>query len=182
MKKVFTNISVIVLVLYLFPMGWFICYYNWKYAKEHSFGEWFLGGEIVPIGKGIAWPYFCFFYKGNSPRKEDPSYSYFADAVSIASRTNLQMDKMIDHPYPEKIPALVDSLQRAIDVGKKVNIDTLNNSYSGLGDHFKNEFIQGLYLVVTGYHQHNLRTVNRGDSLSRQWSIWLGENASKLPH
>jgi hypothetical protein len=48
------------LLAYLYILSLLIAapYYNWQYAREHSFSDWFVWGEIVSTPKAFAWPYF----------------------------------------------------------------------------------------------------------------------------
>jgi hypothetical protein len=34
-------------------------YYNWKYARQHTFRDWLIWGEIAPTVEGFGWPYFA---------------------------------------------------------------------------------------------------------------------------
>jgi len=33
-------------------------YFNYKFAIEHTFWEWFFFGQIIPTYQGMFWPFF----------------------------------------------------------------------------------------------------------------------------
>jgi len=57
-----------ILYIYLFIGSGFAIKYNYDYAKENSFGDWLMFGEIVSTLKGFAWPYYLL---DNSEKQEE---------------------------------------------------------------------------------------------------------------
>lgn len=70
-------------------------YYNWQYAGEHGFVQWFFLGEIVPSAKALVWPYYVFGADqhlrpsqdaggGASPRQPTPAEQQDHDREAIS--------------------------------------------------------------------------------------------------
>src|ERR1700693_2000124 len=45
--------------LYTISLMVSIPYYNWQYARQHSFSDWLIWGEFAPTAKAFVWPYFA---------------------------------------------------------------------------------------------------------------------------
>lgn len=61
-----------------------------------------------------------------------------------------------------------------------VSIEELNNRYPGFGDHYRDEFIQGIKTEVKGYENNEPLTDMRGQFLLNNWGNWYIANREKI--
>lgn len=150
----------------------FTPYYNWQYAQTHGFVSWLLLGEVVATAKAFAWPYFLFAdSEGGTGKHFVHSIRYSNQAAEIVNRGHAFQQMTITESAE-----YIRYLRLALEEGRQAKIDHLNNRWSGLGDHYRDEFICGLEKLVEGLQSSNPLMVVEGHHLLDAWSNWYIAN------
>ena len=173
--KVSPFIISFIIVGYSFTILFFIPYYNWKYIKNNSFTEWLLLGEIVPTAKAFAWPYFVFFDSSILPNN-------LIDSINYVNEANKIINKVDDFTIvdPEDMDQVIDLYKKAIEEAVLVDINQLNNRLNNFGNHYRDEFIKGLKLIVEGYEKHDNTKYMNGSLLLYKWGEWYTANIDNI--
>jgi hypothetical protein len=71
--------------------------------------------------------------------------------------------------------------KKALDEAQQVDISEMNSYYPGFGDHFKNEFFEGLRLIVdNGNEVANAPAFLKGQILVDRFGDWYEANANAI--
>lgn len=173
--KVLGKLTSFIIVGYSFTIMFFIPYYNWQYAKNNGFAKWLLLGEIVPTAKAFAWPYFVFFKSSNLPNHLIASLNYANEANKIINKGDAFT--LVD---TEEMEQIIDLHKKAIEEAVLVDINQLNNRLNNFGNHYRDEFIKGLELIVEGYEKHDNRKYMDGSLLLYKWGEWYTVNIDNI--
>lgn len=167
----------IIYYVYILPMIFFVPYYNWQYANDNGFVKWILLGEVVATGEGIIWPYYIIASKQTESNidhlKESIEYSNEATRLdnqgqSFSSPTETEMKKYIDLK------------RKALEEGKLVDVEKLNNDHPNFGNHFRNEYLKGLQLLVDCYDKQQNQYIIQAQILLDNWSDWYSANLENI--
>jgi len=100
-KKSILNLSLGLVVIYVWSIIIIVPYYNWQFIKENSFMKWLLLGQIVPTAKAIIWPYYVFFNNNQGKiiyvdaekyRRIKQSLFYLIDSIAIYDSVNAELE------------------------------------------------------------------------------------------
>jgi len=121
-----------------------IPYYNWQYAREHGFIEWALLGEIEATARAFIWPYEVFFSSINSTRNETSAHviaaiNYYVKSMHIVKKYDGISAKITESDWKK----IIDLERNSLAEAEQADIDQMNRSYPGFGNHFREEFIKG---------------------------------------
>jgi hypothetical protein len=82
---------------------------------------------------------------------------------------------------PADWKAIVGYDKKALGEAEQADISEMNSDYPGFGDHFKNEFIEGLRLIVAdGNDWANAPAFLRGQILVDRFGDWYEANANAI--
>jgi hypothetical protein len=81
---------------------------------------------------------------------------------------------------PNDMESVIGWMRKALSEATLVNIDDLNEIYPSLGDHFKDEFTEGLRLIIEGHENLDSIKSLRGQQLSNQWGNWYTKNVKAI--
>ena len=70
--------------------------------------------------------------------------------------------------------------RKALDAAHQVDIERLNSDFSGLGDHYRDEFIKGAKLYVEGLKQSDGGKLLLGQVLLDRCGTWYSSNIDKI--
>jgi hypothetical protein len=79
-----------------------------------------------------------------------------------------------------KTNELILHLQQAAEEAKQVNIEQIELQVPGFALHYKDEFIQGINLLLDGYQNEDGFNKLQGGVLLDKWALWNNENNDKL--
>jgi len=171
--KIFSNIIGTVVGLYFMAAFLvFTPYYNWNYAQTHGFVKWVFFGEIVATAKAIAWPYFVFFSPSSGP------VSHVSKAIDYANKVTAIINKGGAYQQiPQKdIDAIIDYYKKALQEAEQADIASMNRHYPGFGDHFRDEFIQGLHMFISSHETSDAMLSFTSQAMLDRWGNWFSEN------
>jgi len=171
--KIFSNIIGTVVGLYFMAAFLvFTPYYNWNYAQTHGFVKWVFFGEIVATAKAIAWPYFVFFSPSSGP------VSHVSKAIDYANKVTAIINKGGAYQQiPQKdIDAIIDYYKKALQEAEQADIASMNRRYPGFGDHFRDEFIQGLHMFISSHETSDAMLSFTSQAMLDRWGNWFSEN------
>ncbi len=80
----------------------------------------------------------------------------------------------------EEIKGMVGNYKLALTEARQVDTQKLNSMYSGLGDHYKNEFIVGIEMFINGFEKSDTEKFLQGQMLLSQWGDWYDKNRSDI--
>ena len=95
------------------------------------------------------------------------SIEYSNKSASIINQEQNYM--LIDSDSMDKI---INFYQQALLEAKQVDINILNNQFDGFGNHYKQEFVNGLEILIEGYEKHNQDRFLQGQVLLDKWNGW----------
>ncbi len=76
--------------------------------------------------------------------------------------------------------AMTDNYQLALAEARQVDTNKLNSMYSGLGDHYKNEFIAGIEMFINGFEKSDSDQFLQGQMLLSRWGDWYNQNREEI--
>ena len=107
------------------------------------------------------------------------------------AETKLHLNKSIE--YDNKATAIINKgdaysvmavedseqmimyLKKAIEEAKKVNIEQLNARYPTWGDRYKNEYIEGLKLIIKGHENLDAQLSIEGQMKTNSYKNWISK-------
>ena len=178
MKKIKSSIVTALIYIYIIPMFFFVPYYNWKYAKDKGFVKWVLLGEVVATAKAFAWPYYTFFDKPKVSHVSHftKSLEYAIKSTEIANKNDGLYIKGDD----SDMKLHIDLKRKALKEARKVDIEKLNKDHPNLGNHFRDEYMEGLHLYIKGYDEKGNKDLIKGQILFDNWGIWYIANFDNI--
>jgi len=176
MTKIAKFFIYIILYPYFFSLIWFVPYYNWKYANENGFVKWILLGEIVASGKAFIWPYFAFSHKPES------NLSHFINSINYSNEAAKLNDqgKLFSSVSESEMKGFIDLKRKALEEGKLVDIEKLNNDHPNFGNHFRDEYLKGLQLLIDGFDKHQDQDFIQVQILLDKWGDWYIANLDNI--
>jgi hypothetical protein len=155
---------------------YFIPYYNWQYAKENGFLKWLFLGEVVAFGKAFAWPYFVFFDKPSSNLSHFiKSINYSNEAAKLSNQ-----GKPFESVDKADMKKFIDLKKKALEEAKLVNIEQLNRDHPNFGNHYRDEFMKGLRLLIEGYEKEDNGKIIEASILFDRWGDWYSSNLENI--
>lgn len=175
--KIFGNIIGTVVALYFMAAFLvFTPYYNWNYAQTHGFVKWAFFGEVVATAKAIAWPYFVFFSPSGG------SVSHISKAIEFANKATAIINK--GEPYQQipqtDINAIIDYYKKALQEAEQADIASMNRHYARFGDHFRDEFMQGLHMLIKSHEAGDAMLSIASQAMLDRWSNWYSANFDEI--
>ena len=71
--------------------------------------------------------------------------------------------------------------EKALDEAQKADISDMNRYYPGFGDHFKNEFIEGMRIIIKNANNpQHISELIRGQVLLDRFGDWYEANESAM--
>jgi hypothetical protein len=165
-----SNLLGTVVSLYMMTVMGMGVFYNWQYAREHGFVQWFLLGEIVPSAKALVWPYFAFGqdhsagppltaqlapHQFTSAEQQDHDREAISKFNSVTrkltelGKLNLEYRGAGPGQIPQEVLDQMKAYEDAmLKEGREIDIEVLNSAYPELGSHFRDQFLRALSLTV----------------------------------
>ena len=108
------------------------------------------------------------------------SQSYALDAEDAFDKGVPKSGKLIVSIDQGVIDEAMRLKKLALAEAAKVSIEELNDRYPGFGDHYRDEFIEGLTTEVRGYERNETLTDLRGQFLLHNWGKWYMANRERI--
>ena len=177
MKKILSVLRKIIFYAYILPMIFYVPFYNWQYANENGFGKWLMFGEVASTAKALIWPYYFFFNKQN-----ENYFDHFKKSIGYSNEgTKLNYQGQIFSSQNEnEIKKYIDLKRKALEEGKLVDIGKLNGDHPNFGNHFHDEYLKGLQLLIDGYQKQQNQYIIQAQVLLDNWSDWYSANLSNI--
>jgi hypothetical protein len=176
MKKVWKSAITIIFGAYVVSVTMvFTPYYNWQYAKSFGVVKWVLFGEVIATAKAVVWPYFVFGQTGGTVSHFINAVNYENKATAIINRGG--SNQQISQAEMEEI---VGYYKQALTEAKKADIESMNQHYSGFGDHFKSEFREGLELFIKSHESGDVVASLHSQELLDKWGNWYQANIDNI--
>jgi hypothetical protein len=164
-----------ILYIYLLIGSGFVIKYNYDYAKENSFGDWLMFGEIVPTLKGFVWPYY--FLENSDKQKEKKIFNdedefknsvvYLQEAFAVERKNTSSGYGLFTHKsYYIKSN---DLRQKALNESFKVSLNGLKFVDEELAVAYKKKFIKGLGLYFEGLRVNDEETIENSSKLLNEF-------------
>jgi hypothetical protein len=79
-------------------------------------------------------------------------------------------------PTDAEIDQYFGYFKKALDEARQADIESMNNNYKDSGDHFKNEFMKGIELMLEAHQAGDQNKIDVGDNLLKAFSVWWQAN------
>jgi hypothetical protein len=181
--------------LYAISLMVSIPYYNWQYAREHSFSDWLIWGEFAPTAKAFAWPYFAMQRVKSremarrpvpTPREQiaDANILTAIRAVNRAIGADVQgshlMNATSELSTSERSKRVVAYAQQSLQVADGADEETLNKLYPEFGTRLKRDFAEAQRLRILGLTNETDIDLARSQELSAIWRNWYDTNQKQI--
>ncbi len=133
---------------------------------------------IIIIGSIILLPKYVFKSNGGNE-----NLKHFKTSINLKNESTQMNNRLGDASITmddELLQEIIDKNEQALEEAKKVDIGFLNNRLNGFGDHYKNEFIDGLELMVSGFKNDDQEMFIKGQVLLDNWGEWYSNNMEKI--
>lgn len=152
----------------------FTPYYNWQYAKTNGFMRWITLGQVVPTMKAAIWPYYVF-----SPAPKSKLISvHFVNSLNYSNQAAmLTYEKELNK---ETFMKMLGMFENALNEGRQVDLNALNEIYPQLGDNFKTNYLTGLESLNGGIKNGDSKQMTRGQNLLDTWHTWYAANVENI--
>ena len=119
---------------------------------------------------------------GFLPSEDNKVVSEFIASINSANEASKIINQgnaysIISESDTKKI---IDSYRLALSHAENVDTNLLNQKFSGWGDHFEEEFITGLRLVIDGHEKVDATTSLEGQALLDSWGDWFSEHVREI--
>lgn len=149
--------------------------YNWMYITNHSYPRWISAGLYRASARALAWPVFIRDLQIGPVAHLKRSLFLIVDADALTRGWDLRQ-----RPSPEDWPKVVGKLREALVEARRIDADSLDNLYPGLGTHLDMEYRPGLERITQNPELHLDADMITGMHLMRLWSSWSYENRDAL--
>ena len=92
------------------------------------------------------------------------------NAFDLLKNTDLEDDEKI----------IINAFKNGLEEAGLVNIEKIETEVPGFAAHFRNEFINGMRLLIEGYEDSDTAKKLQGGMLLDKWGKWSNENNHKL--
>jgi len=127
MNRIASSLMAALVMMYIIPATLSVPYFNYRFVREHSFGEWFLFGEIVPTLQSYAWPYFV--WNRLNPSSPDNTLSLLAEHGDAEAQIKLALAYGTGQGVPQDIAEAVKWYRKAADQGNATAENYLGRMY-----------------------------------------------------
>lgn len=105
---------------------------------------------------------------------------YFSHSIEYHNQAARLINESGSDSVSAEVQTAMDYNRRALEKAVLVNIDKLNEDYATFGDHYNNEFVAGLKMMISGYDEGNDADFLQGQVLVDRWGSWYEENFNKI--
>ncbi len=105
----------------------------------------------------------------------DQSIKYVNQATQI-----LNSGESYELINPDDMEAVVELKKKALTEAKLVDIKDLNRHYPDFGNHYRDEFINGLELYIEGFEKNDTLKRLAGQMLDDKWGVWYEKNVDAI--
>ena len=170
-----------ILYLYLFIASFFAIKFNYDYARENTFIDWILFGEIKPTLQGLVWPYYIFGKDKDEINKQFTTQEYFQNSINDIQKAFVIEEEKIKNEIhffnqQDEYSEAIELRRKALKNAEKVLIDELRKNLSDkIVNSFKNDFIKGLKLYFQGLENENKSKINSSTLLINNFGKIYGK-------
>ena len=100
-------------------------------------------------------------------------YSTKADYLILKRNLGGNMNK-------DDFKDMVDFRAKEYNEARLINCDELNKAHKGLGDQFKDIYIEGLKKRIIGYASSNSKLISQGELMIRSWKAYFGKHSEAI--
>jgi hypothetical protein len=76
----------------------------------------------------------------------------------------------------DEMETIIELFRKALVEAKLADIKSMNKHYPDFGNHFNDEFIRGLELILEGYDKNEPMKHLEGQILEEKWGTWYENN------
>jgi hypothetical protein len=117
----------------------------------------------------------CFKTKDSTADHVSKALDYNNSATAIKNR-----GKAYEEVSQQDIAEMISYYKRALEEAKLADIESMNRHYRGFGDHFQQEFIKGLELLLEGYQPDGEKKLFAGQVLLDQFGQWYENHLNEI--
>ncbi|MCG2725306.1 MAG: hypothetical protein L6420_03440 [Elusimicrobia bacterium] len=116
----------------------------------------------------------------NDPRGITASHVINAINYKNQATIIINSDKESSVIRKNESDAMFKFYNNALSEAKMADIALMNEHFPGFGDHFEQEFIKGLEMILDGHKSGDVKKSINGQLLGGQWTKWYNENFDKI--
>ena len=125
-------------------------------------------------------------YYATLPNRKYSSGEHFRMSLNFAeeaSKLNNQWNnggQVLTDLEDEDVIKWIDFNRKALYEAKFVDIEKLNSYHPNYGNHFRDEYIKGLQLIIDGYDNDKYQQLFQGQILVNSWVEWFNANIQNI--
>jgi len=135
-----------------------------------------VSGVLVVVSI-ILIPIYVF---GNSSLNQNINHFIASIDFSNKASTIINQNEHISTLEKESMEKMMSFIRQALMEAKQVEIKMLNQTLDGFGDHFNDEFIKGLEILIDGYETNDSDKFLQGQILDDKWGTWYSKNIDRI--
>jgi hypothetical protein len=132
----------------------------------------------------LALVLIIFIISGCSSKSENSeNIKLFSESIDLSNSATIILNKIGDEnrqwtaeEYLQVLEHQKDSLSKAV----LVDIEKLNKDYKDFGNQYKNNFINGLELMIAGWEERDNDKLMQGQILDDKWENWYTDNINNI--
>jgi len=118
--------------------------------------------------------------KNVSKTQRDIEHVFSSIRISNRSFEILKNHKAHTKMSEDEIDDIIRFLEKGIEDAQKTDVDNIDRQIPGFGKHYRDEFIEGLKLLKTGYENSNFGKQIQGAVLIEKWAKWNNQHRDKF--
>ena len=135
-----------------------------------------VSGVLVVVSI-ILIPIYVF---GNSSLNQNTNHLFSSIDFSNKATAIINQSEPIDTLDYKSMEKIMGYKNQALAEAKKVDIEMLNQRLDGFGDHFNEEFMKGLEIIIEGYETNDPEKFLQGQILDDKWGVWYSNNIERI--
>lgn len=107
---------------------------------------------------------------------------HFSQSIKYANQATRISNSGESYEFinPEDMDAIVKLKKKALTEARFVDIKDLNRHYPDFGNHYRDEFINGLELYIEGFEKNDTVKLLAGQMLDEKWGVWYEKNVDAI--
>jgi hypothetical protein len=121
-------------------------------------------------------------YYEKLPNRTYSNIEHFIKSLDYANEATkfINQGQSYELVSDDDIKKCIDLYRKALTEAKFVDVDKLNAHHPNFGNHFRDEYLQGLQLLIDSYDKHQDQDFINAQLLLNKWGVWYSANLDNI--